>query len=112
MDQGPRLDRLLLALADPGRRNMIERLARGPASVKELAGPAKMRLPSAVKHLKVLEDGGIVVSRKIGRVRTYTMRPHAFAPVADWMRRHESAMNAAFDRLVRAVAETPEGNEG
>lgn len=102
------LDRLLHALADPGRRKMIEQLALGPASVKDLAGPAKMRLPSAVKHLHVLEEGGLVVSRKVGRVRTYSMRPSALAPLSDWMREHERALNAAFDRLAAAVADVPE----
>ena len=52
-------DRLFHALADPHRRHMVERLARGPASVKELAEPIEIALPSALKHLKVLEDGGL-----------------------------------------------------
>lgn len=102
------LDRMFLALADSGRRGMIEQLSRGPASVKELARPAKMRLPSAVKHLKVLEEGGIVISRKAGRTRTYTIRAGAFAPISDWMRDREAALEAAFDRLVQAMIEMPE----
>lgn len=102
------LDRMFLALADPGRRGMIEQLSRGPATVKELAQPAGMRLPSAVKHLKLLEDGGIVVSRKAGRTRTFTMRSGAFAPISDWMREREAALAAAFDRLVEAMKEMPE----
>ena len=105
------LDRILFALADSGRRGMIEQLSRGPASVKELARPSNMRLPSAVKHLKVLEEGGIVVSRKVGRVRTYAMRPQALAPLSDWMRERERALNAAFDRLARAIADVPEEGE-
>lgn len=105
------LDRMLLALADPGRRGMVEQLSRGPASVKDLARPANMRLPSAVKHLRVLEEGGIVTSRKDGRVRTYAMRPRAFAPLADWMRERESALNAAFDRLARAIEDFSEESQ-
>src|SRR5215207_1749686 len=105
------LDRILFALADSGRRGMIEQLSRGPASVKELARPSNMRLPSAVKHLKVLEEGGIVVSRKVGRVRTYSMRPQALAPLSDWMRERERSLNAAFDRLARAIADVPEEGE-
>jgi len=107
----PELDRLLLALADPGRRGMVEQLSRGPASVKELARPANMRLPSAVKHLKVLEDGGIVVSRKDGRVRTYAMRPQALSPLSDWIRERERALNAAFDRLAQAIEDFPEESQ-
>jgi DNA-binding transcriptional ArsR family regulator len=87
---------------------MIERLSNGPASVKQLAEPARMRLPSAVKHLKVLEDGGIVTSRKAGRTRTYSMQPSAFGAVSDWVRQREAAMNAAFDRLVQAIRDIPE----
>lgn len=105
------LDRMLLALADPGRRGMVEQLSRGPASVKDLAGPANMRLPSAVKHLRVLEDGGIVVSRKVGRVRTYSMRPRALTPLSDWMREREHVLNAAFDRLAQAIENFPEESQ-
>lgn len=111
MQEAQPLDRLFLALADPGRRGMVEQLSRGPATVKELAGPANMRLPSALKHLKVLEDGGMVVSRKIGRTRTYAMRPQALAPMRAWMREREAALNAAFDRLAQAMADMPEGDE-
>ncbi|WP_406872631.1 metalloregulator ArsR/SmtB family transcription factor [Aminobacter sp. P9b] len=102
------LDRMFTALADAGRRGMVERLSIGPATVKELAGPANMRLPSALKHLKVLEDGGIVVSRKVGRTRTYNMQPAAFAAIDEWVRKRQTAMNQAFDRLVEAMKEMPE----
>lgn len=101
-------DRLFHALADPYRRGMVERLARGPATVSELAEPASIALPSALKHLKVLEDGGIVLSQKSGRVRTYRMRPHALKSVAQWVRQRETHMNKAFDRLVQAMSQSPE----
>lgn len=93
------LDRAFTALADPGRRAMVERLSRGPANVKHLAELGGMRLPSALKHLRVLEDGGLVVSAKAGRIRTYSMAPHAFDAVRAWVGQREAAMNAAFDRL-------------
>ena len=86
---------------------MVEQLSKGPATVKELAKPAKMRLPSAVKHLKVLEDGGIVVSRKVGRTRTYRIRPAALRAIDAWVRQREAALNAAFDRLVQAMHDIP-----
>src|ERR1041385_1217729 len=101
-------DRLFHALADPCRRRMVERLARGPASVKELAAPIDVALPSALKHLKVLEDGGIVLSEKTGRVRTYRMRPQALRSIGQWVRQREAAMNKAFDRLVQAMQDFPE----
>lgn len=105
------LDRVFSALADPGRRMMVERLCRHPASVKELAGPVGMGLPSALKHLRVLEEGGIVVSTKAGRVRTYAISPNAFGAIERWVREREAVLNAAFDRLEHAMLECPEEEE-
>jgi DNA-binding transcriptional ArsR family regulator len=104
-------DRLFHALADPHRRHMVERLARGPASVKELAAPVEIELPSALKHLKVLEEGGLVLSEKTGRVRTYRMRPQALRSIGHWVRQRETAMNKAFDRLVQAMQGFPEKDD-
>src|SRR6185436_5872811 len=64
------LDLAFQALADPTRRVMVERLARGPASVSELAAPLDTTLSAVVQHLAVLEASGLVRSRKVGRVRT------------------------------------------
>ena len=111
MEAAP-LDRIFTALDDPSRRGMVERLCARPASVKELAKPIGMRLPSAVKHLSVLEDSGIVVSHKVGRVRTYEISPIAFSIINKWIAQRQAAMNAAFDRLEQAIAEFPEENEG
>ena len=109
--QSQPLDRILSALADPARRGMVEQLSRGPASVKELAGPAAMRLPSALKHLRVLEEGGLVVSRKVGRTRTYAMRREALAALDQWLDRRKAALDAAFDRLAEAMRDLPEEEE-
>ena len=105
------VDRMFHALADPHRRRMVERLARGPASVKELAAPIEIGLPSALKHLKVLEEGGIVLSAKTGRVRTYRMRPQALRSIGQWVKQREAAMNKAFDRLVQAMQDFPEKDQ-
>jgi DNA-binding transcriptional ArsR family regulator len=102
------VDRIFIALSDPSRRGMAERLSRGPATVKQLADPAGMRLPSAVKHLQILEDSGIVVSRKAGRARTYTLQPAALTVIADWVRDRETSLHAAFDRLDAVMREIPE----
>ena len=102
------LDLMFNALADPYRRVMVERLSRGPASVKQLADPIQMALPSAVKHLKVLEDGGLVVSKKAGRIRTYSIRPQALASIGKWVKQRENALNQAFDRLTQAMIDIPE----
>lgn len=95
----PDPDRAFAALADPGRRAMIERLSRGPANVKHIAERGGMGLPSALKHLRVLEAGGLVVSRKAGRTRTYAMAPGAFDAIRAWIAAREAAMSAAFDLL-------------
>lgn len=102
------LDRLFVALADPHRRGMVDQLSFGPATVKQLAAPAGMKLPSAVKHLKVLEDGGIVASSKTGRTRTYSLQTIALRTIGEWARSREAAWNAAFDRLAAAMAAMPE----
>jgi len=76
--------------------------------VKELAGPANVQLPAVLKHLKILEEGGIVVSEKVGRIRTYRMRPNAFVSLSDWIDVRQHEMNVAFDRLAALMAEVPE----
>ncbi len=100
-----RLDRMFFALADGARRGMLDRLSRGPASVSELAGPLGIALPSAVKHLAVLEQGGFVASRKVGRVRTYTVEPQALDAMEAWIAQRKTLLNAQFDRLDAYLAE-------
>jgi len=108
MPASQNLDLMFSALADPYRRSMVERLSRGPASVKQLADPMQMALPSAVKHLKVREDGGLVLSKKAGRIRTYTIKPQALTAIGKWVKQRESALNQAFDRLAQAMMDVPE----
>ncbi|WP_448954643.1 ArsR/SmtB family transcription factor [Labrys neptuniae] len=85
------------ALADASRRTMVDRLARGPASVSELALPLAMGMPAVLKHLGVLEAGGIVVSEKAGRVRTYRMTPHALALAESWVSERMALLDHARD---------------
>lgn len=93
------------ALADASRRGMVEQLSRGPASVKELAEPLSMALPSVLKHLAVLENGGIVISQKVGRVRTYGIAPGALDAVESWVAARKAKWNTHFDQLERYLAE-------
>jgi DNA-binding transcriptional ArsR family regulator len=95
----PSLDRMFHALADPSRRAMVERLARGPASVSDLARPFDMALPSVVQHLGVLEAARIVTSNKVGRVRTYQLVTEALTPAADWIGRQRLPAEKRLDRL-------------
>ena len=73
------------ALADPTRRQMVERLSRGPASVSELAAPFAMSLPAVVQHLQVLEQSGLVKTEKIGRTRTCSIDTTALGQVEIWI---------------------------
>ena len=99
------LDRVFTALADGNRRAMIDRLAAGPASVSDLARPLGMALPSAVKHLAVLEAGGVVQSDKAGRVRTYRIAPDAFSGLEAWVAQRKQQWQAQFDRLDELLAQ-------
>lgn len=99
------LDRVFHALGDPSRLAMVELLSRGPASVSELAAPFDMALPSVMKHLRVLEEGRLVRSKKSGRVRTYQLQPHVLATLDKWVSQRRAAYNQRFDRLERLLRE-------
>lgn len=95
----PNLDQYFSALGDPTRRLILERLARGEASVSELAEPHDMALPSFMEHLKKLETAGLVTSKKQGRTRTCELAPDAFAPAKDWLSEQSAIWDARLDRL-------------
>ncbi|TGL45640.1 ArsR/SmtB family transcription factor [Leptospira perdikensis] len=100
------LENIFHALSDRSRLSMVERLSFGPLSVKELAEPLNMALPSALKHLKVLEDGGIVISEKLGRVRTYQLDKSRLSAIDLWMADRKAAWNRSFDRLGKFLIES------
>jgi DNA-binding transcriptional ArsR family regulator len=87
------------ALADPTRRAMVERLSKGPASVSELARPLPMSLPAVVQHLQVLEQSGLVTSRKVGRVRTCTLDTGAMTRVEKWINERRQGWEKKLDKL-------------
>lgn len=93
------LDILFQALGDPTRRAILERLARGPASVTELAAPFDMALPSVLAHIRKLETSGLVETAKDGRVRTVTLVPGAFTPVRSWLDEQRALWEDRLDRL-------------
>jgi DNA-binding transcriptional ArsR family regulator len=93
------LDLMFHALGDGSRRAMVERMARGPASVTELARPFDMSLPTVVQHLGVLETAGIVTSTKVGRVRTCQLVVEALNPAAEWISRQRLPAERRLDRL-------------
>lgn len=94
------LDAKFFALADATRRRLVEQLSRGgPSSVKALAEPIASTLPTVLKHLGILESGGLVQSDKTGRVRTYRLAPDAFDDVERWVDDRKRGWHQAFDRL-------------
>jgi DNA-binding transcriptional ArsR family regulator len=99
LDRFPELDRVYGALADGSRRAMVERLSRGPASVKELAEPLTMSLPAVLQHLRVLEESGLVRSQKVGRVRTCRLEPAALQQAEQWIADRRSLWADRLDRL-------------
>ena len=90
---------MLRALADPTRRAVVERLARSPAVVSELAAPFSMALPSLLQHIRVLEDAGIVTSEKHGRFRTVSLRPGALDVLHVWLGEQRTPAERQADRL-------------
>jgi DNA-binding transcriptional ArsR family regulator len=102
------LDRVFQALADPTRRDIVERLTRGPASVSALAEPLAMSLPAVMQHLRVLEESGLVRSEKAGRVRTCHVEPAALRMAEGWLGRQRTAWENHLDRLGDYLTETTE----
>jgi len=93
------LDLMYAALADGSRRTMVDRLSRGPATVKQLAEPLTMSLPAVLQHLRVLEESGLVRSEKVGRVRTCRLQPAALQAAEQWIADRRAGWVSRLDRL-------------
>jgi len=100
------LDLAFQALADPSRRAMVDRLVRGPATVSELAQPLAMSLPGVMQHLKLLEEAGLVVSEKVGRLRTCRIEPKALTQAERWIAERRALWERRLDRLGQFLDET------
>lgn len=94
-----RLDRTFQALSDPLRRRMLARLARGPASVSELAKPLSISLPAVLQHLKAMEESGLVRSEKKGRVRTVRLDAKTLEFAESWIAERRAEWEAQLDRF-------------
>ncbi len=101
------LDRVFHALSDPTRRRMVERLAKAPASVSDLAEPLDMTLAAVVQHVQALEDSGIVKTAKLGRVRTCELDTQVLALAEQWLSARRLQWESHFDRLGELLAEAP-----
>lgn len=105
------LDRTFHALSDPTRRAMVQRLARGPASVSELAKPLSMSLPAVMQHLQVLEASGIVRTAKVGRVRTCRVDPKMLTLAERWIAERRERWEHKLDRLGAYLDATASEND-
>jgi DNA-binding transcriptional ArsR family regulator len=99
------LDGVFVALADPTRRAVIQRLGQGRASIGDLAQDAPMTLPSFMKHVRVLESNGLIRTTKSGRVRTCELNRERFALIEDWLAEQRRVWTDRTDRLERFVTE-------
>ena len=95
----PRLDTVFHALGDPTRRGMLANLALGQKSIGELAEPFDMSFAGASKHVKVLEDAGLVARRREGRTHVITLEAGPLAEAERWLRQWEKFWTVRLDRL-------------
>lgn len=93
------LDSVFHALADPTRRAVVHRLCQGPATVSELARPFDMALPSFMKHIGVLEEAGLIGSKKIGRIRTCRLKQNKLAAAEKWFNEQRRLWESRFENL-------------
>jgi DNA-binding transcriptional ArsR family regulator len=99
------------ALADPTRRAILARLAKGEASVGELAAPFEMSLPAISKHLGVLERAQLIRRRKDAQWRRCELRPEALRAAADWIGQYERLWTESLDRLAEYLNDTEQEDD-
>ena len=97
------LDNVLLALADPTRRAILDRLVAGEARVTDVAAPFPMSLNAVSKHIQVLERAALIVRRRAGREHLLSRNPRGLEEAASWMAAEHLKWNNAFDRLAQAL---------
>ena len=98
------------ALADPTRRAILERLSRGEASVNELAEPFAISLPAISRHLKVLEQAGLVARTRQAQWRPVQLNAAPLAAVSGWVERYRRHWDTQFDRMDAYLAEMQKGD--
>ncbi|MBL9020861.1 MAG: winged helix-turn-helix transcriptional regulator [Myxococcales bacterium] len=93
------IDNVFAALGDPTRRAIVERLASGEATVLELAAPFDVSLPAISRHLRVLEEAGLITRGRDAQRRPCRLRPEALEQVSAWAEHTRQAWEARFERL-------------
>jgi DNA-binding transcriptional ArsR family regulator len=105
----PDVDRVFQALGDATRRAMLERLSSGPMSVSLLAEPFAMSLAAVVQHIQVLEEAGLVITEKLGRVRSCRVEAAGLRVAEDWLRARRPEWDRKFDRLEQLLDKPDKG---
>ena len=106
MVQYPQIDRTFAALADPTRRGELERLGGGSATITELAEPFGITLTGMKKHVRVLEDAGLVTTEKVGRTRTCSLGPRRLDDVQAWIDTYRRMLDERLDRFGELLERT------
>ena len=100
------LDRTFAALADPTRRRILAHLARGDRRVTDLARPHAMSLPAVSKHLRVLENAGLLRRRRYGRVHEMKLDAKPLKKAAQWVEEYRKFWEGSLDRLAEYLEKT------
>lgn len=103
-----KLDAIFSALSDPTRRRIVERLARKPLTVGEIASEFTISQPAISRHVRLLEESGLLRREIDGRVHYCTLSPDAMDAAAGWIERQRRYWNAALDRLENLLSKLPE----
>jgi len=98
------LDRSFLALSHPVRRSIVARLTEGPATVSEATSGVAVSKPAVSKHLRLLEEAGVITRRIEGRTHRLTLRGPALAEAESWLETHRRLWEAKFDAVERHLA--------
>ena len=113
MNTDTQLDLTFAALAHPVRRAILARLARGQASVNDLAAPFQMSLPAVSRHIRVLEDAGLITRGRNAQFRPCTLNADPLQQVATWADQYRPIWEARFDKMDKALnAMKGEGDDG
>jgi len=104
----PSLDQTFAALSDPTRRAIISQLAKGEFSIMELASPFDMSLPAVSKHVRILEDAGLLIRKKRGRVHYCHLNARPLRDAAQWLVFYQQFWDSKLDALANFLQETSE----
>ena len=100
------IDRTFAALGDPTRRTVLERLGHGSATISELAEPFGISLTGMKKHVRVLEDAGLVTTEKVGRARLCSAGPRHLEDVQEWTQTYRRMLDERLDRFGELLERT------